>query len=409
MGSSAGPYQMDREPGAPFGMFNLAKFRAEVRSRVDVARTGADTGGSALYMNTTAYDSPPPRTAGTYSRGSQSADRVHMESRMLSRDGDEAYEKLHRRAESTLGHSHFPPLESKDTSAQRSASSLDVVRAPRSMPFLSPDHRTGRLQWTNPEKWYAMTKYSAQNHAQIAAVRNQTHRPAMPTLPSQSPFSLPPSRINKFSDISSNPRLIDGKKKKRRSDETSPATAKVGIAKFGHMRKCQNPFTEGWKVATFKPAREKLVPYTAKIKKWIKGAGYGFIDLDGQTIFVHQSAVRGGQPLQAEDRVVFNLQSGITGRRGLPEAQNVIKEDPEDDKKPASEADKSKSKVADTEDDIEYTWREVYHQRWDNGTLSDWFYPRDLDKTPQEEPWQRPKHMPENMVCSRASLLGWRL
>ena len=104
MGSSAGPYQMDREPGAPFGVFNLAKFRAEVRTRVDVARAaqGADVGSSS-YMNTSAYDSPPPRTAVTsHSRGSQSVDRVHLGSRLVSRDGDEAYEKMHRRAESTV-------------------------------------------------------------------------------------------------------------------------------------------------------------------------------------------------------------------------------------------------------------------------------------------------------------------
>ena len=388
---------MDREPGAPFGMFNLAKFRAEVRSRVDVARTGADTAGSASYMNTTAYDSPPPRTGGTHSRGSQSADRVHLESRMLSRDGDEAFEKMQRRAESTLGHSHFPPLESKEASAQRSVSSLDVIRAPRSSSFLSPDpFKPDRLQWTTPEKWYSLSKYSAQNHAQLSEVRNQTQRPALPTMPSQNPFSLPPSRINKFSDVSPNPRLIDSKKKKRRSDESLPMTAKVGIAKFGHMRKCQNPFTEGWKVATFKPAREKLVPYTARVKKWIKGANYGFIDLDGQTIFVHQSAVRGGQSLRTGDKVVFHLQSGITGRRGLPEAQNVIKEDPGADD--GSTGDAVNLKQADPDDEIEYTWREVYDKRWDSGTLSDWFYPRDLDKTQQEAAWQRPANMPEDMV-----------
>ena len=99
MGSSAGPYQMDREPGAPFGVFNLAKFRAEVRSRVHVARS-ANT--DEAYMNASAYDSPPPRTATAHSRGSQSFNRVHLESRLLSRDGDEAYEKLQRRAESTV-------------------------------------------------------------------------------------------------------------------------------------------------------------------------------------------------------------------------------------------------------------------------------------------------------------------
>ena len=324
MGSSAGPYQMDREPGAPFGMLNLAKFRAEVRSRVDDART-ADTTANAPYMNTSAYNSPPPRAE--YSRGSMSVDRTNIESRMLSRDGDEAYEKLHRRAESALAHSQFPPVGAKEAAEGRSVSSLDVVRAPRSSSFLSADpFRPDRLQWTNPEKWYALSDYSAQNNSQLDNVRNQAHRPALPTFPSQSPFSMAPSRINKFSDISPNPRLIDGKKKKRHSDESPLKNSKVGLAKFGHMRKCQNPFTEGWKVATFKPAREKMVPYTANVKKWVKGAGYGFIDLDGQDIFVHHSEVRCDKPLVAGDTVIFQLSSGLVGRRGIAEAHNVTLE-----------------------------------------------------------------------------------
>jgi cold shock CspA family protein len=325
MGSSAGPYQMDREPGAPFGVFNLAKFRAEVRSRVDVARKAGDAAGSSSYMNTGAYDAPPPRTAGTaHSHGSQS---VNLESRLLSRDADEAMEKMQRRAESTLSHARFPPLDSKDAS-RRSTSSLDVVRAPRSSAFMAPDpFKHDRMQWTTPEKWYSLSQHSAQNNSHLPVARNQTQRPAMPTKPSENPFSCPPARINKFSDISPNPRLIDGKKKKRRGDESSPKAAKVGLAKFGHMRKCQNPFTEGWKVATFKPAREKLVPYTACVKKWIKGSGYGFIDLDGQEIFVHQSEVKSGKPLKPGESVTFLLHSGVTGRRGLPEAHKVVPDD----------------------------------------------------------------------------------
>ena len=331
MSSAAGPYQMDREPGAPFGVFNLAKFRAEVRSRVDVARNAAaDEASGSSYMNTRAYDSPPPRTAGTaHSQASIGSQSVNLESRLMSRDADEAMEKMQRRAESTMSHARFPPLDSKDASTRRSTSSLDVVRAPRSSAFLAPDpFKPDRMQWTTPEKWYALSQHSAQNNSQLEVVRNQTQRPAMPTLPSENPFSCPPARINKFSDISPNPRLIDGRKKKRRSDEGSKkgATA-VGLAKFGHMRKCQNPFTEGWKVATFKPAREKLVPYTARVKKWIKGAGYGFIDLDGQEIFVHLSEVKSGQPLKAGDSVTFLLHSGVTSKRGLPEAHNVVPDD----------------------------------------------------------------------------------
>lgn len=216
-------------------------------------------------------------------------------------------------------------MDSKGASTRRSVSSLDVVRAPRSSSFLAPDpFKQDRLQWTTPEKWYALSAHSAQNTSHISTVRNQTQRPALPTMPSQNPFSCPPARINKFSDISPNPRLIDGKKKKKRNDDGSPKAAKVGIAKFGHMRKCQNPFTEGWKVATFKPARTNMVPYTAEVKKWVKGAGYGFIDLDGQEVFVHLSEVRSGKPLKKSDKVVFQLQSGLTGRRGLPEAYHVV-------------------------------------------------------------------------------------
>lgn len=83
MSSAAGPFQMDREPGAPFGVFNLAKFRAEVRSRVDVARKAAadETAGSSSYMNTRAYDSPPPRTADTtHSQASISSQSISLES-----------------------------------------------------------------------------------------------------------------------------------------------------------------------------------------------------------------------------------------------------------------------------------------------------------------------------------------
>ena len=317
---------MEREAGAPFGVFNLAKFRAEVRSRVSVARAGEESG---MYMSTSAYDSPP-RTSTAYSKGSRSANRVAVENRLMSRDGDEAYEKLQRRAESTLAHAHFPPMDSKGGSAtRRSASSLDVVRAPRSFAFLAPDPlKPDNLMWTQPEKWYALTPHSAQNRSNISEVRNQTMRPAMATMPSQSPFSAPPSRINKFSDISPNPRLIDGKKKKKASDD-QPKASKVSIAKHGHMRKCQDPFTQGWQIATFKPAREKMVPYIAEIKHWDEGAGYGSIDLDGLDVFVHHSEVKMGQdrPLKKGDRVRFQLQSGLTGRRGIPEALNVARDD----------------------------------------------------------------------------------
>ena len=88
-----------------------------------------------------------------------------------------------------------------------------------SFAFLAPDPlKPDNLRWTQPQKWYALTPHSAQNRSNISEVRNQTMRPAMATMPSQSPFSAPPSRINKFSDISPNPRLIDGKKKKKGDD-----------------------------------------------------------------------------------------------------------------------------------------------------------------------------------------------
>jgi hypothetical protein len=173
-----------------------------------------------------------------------------------------------------------------------------------------------------PEKWYALTAHSAQSHSMLREHREQTNKPLAYTKPSDNPYSIPPARVNKFHDISPNPRLLDPTKKKKSSHHNSDGSGahkgvhishgenrdpgspdpgeksnrpnggkKEGAPSFGLICKCNNPFTEGWKIATFKPAREKLVPYTATVKKFWKHRGYGFLDYRGQEVFVHMNDV----------------------------------------------------------------------------------------------------------------------
>lgn len=178
------------------------------------------------------------------------------------------------------------------------------------------------IRWNQPEKWYALTKYSAQSSSMLEDHRNQANRPLLGTKPSENPYSLPPSRINRFSDVCPNPRLIDGKHKKKNQDSEGTSPKKVGIARFGHLRKCNIPFTEGWKRATFKPAKEKLVPYRGKVKNWYPNRGYGFISLavDGQEVFVHKDDIVVPGEFDVGKKVVFEM--NLYGRRG-PEARNV--------------------------------------------------------------------------------------
>lgn len=61
------------------------------------------------------------------------------------------------------------------------------------------------------------------------------------------------------------------------------------------------------------------------IRKWV--TSYGFISADGEDkeIFVHQSEVKGGQPLREGQRVTFDVKDDVRG----PKATNValIEED----------------------------------------------------------------------------------
>mmetsp|Transcript_64339 Transcript_64339/g.153460 ORF Transcript_64339/g.153460 Transcript_64339/m.153460 type:complete len:517 (+) Transcript_64339:42-1592(+) len=321
-----------RAPGQPFGVLNLAKFRAEVQNRVNVAReaTMSTTVGSKVdYMMSDAYDSPPPRTSGTATSG-----RIALEQRLLEQTGDEAYEKMQKRllarSEPSPLSLRSPETHSKHRSggdspekleSRRSRSSLEVIHAPKAFYHLKQDPvHSDRAGWVQPEKWYALTAHSAQTHAKVAATRDQTARPLLPTSPSQHPYSLPPSRINKFSDVSPNPRLIDGRRAKKNvhKEERDPkekASPHRADPRFGMVRKCNNPFTQGWKVATFKPARDKLVPYRGTVSKYSKSGGYGTIDLDGHEVFVHQNEVIHPEGLRKGQVVLLELNSH--GRRGL--------------------------------------------------------------------------------------------
>ena len=103
-------------------------------------------------------------------------------------------------------------------------------------------------------------------------------------------------------------RLVEDKRRKKRSQRSdkgreeeeeggvngirSRSPPRNGIPLHGYMRKCNNPFTEGWKVATFKPAREKLVPYMCSVRKFWKDRGYGFLDYRGQQVFVHVNDIK---------------------------------------------------------------------------------------------------------------------
>lgn len=228
-----------------------------------------------------------------------------------------------------------PNGDAKETPGlrRRARSSLEVVRAPRSFSYITEDPlHPGMQAYKVPEKWYSLSQHSAQAGASVIRNREQTHKPVNPTRPSENPYSAPPSRINHFHDICPNPRLVEDKrKKKRRGDHEkakdhegggdSRSPPKAGVPMFGYMRKCNNPFTEGWKIATFKPAREKLVPYICKVRKFWKDRGYGFLDYRGQEVFVHVNDIKVQGGILAEDsKVVCEIYPH--SRRGL-EARNV--------------------------------------------------------------------------------------
>ena len=145
-------------------------------------------------------------------------------------------------------------------------------------------------------------------------------------------------------------------------------------------------------MATFKPAREKLVPYTARVKKWITGAGYGLIDLDGQEIFVHQSEVRGGEPLKKDQRVVFQLSSGLTGRRGLPEAHNVV---PDDGKKHIPEG------ISDKEYEDLVSRRKLDEDLRGMFDTSFWKYPKSEETLPTSEGGLTEEALHERHIVSK--------
>jgi len=211
---------------------------------------------------------------------------------------------------------------------------------------VAEDQELGEKAFKVPEKWYSLTEHSAQTLADVWRHREQSHAPLAPTRPSLNPYSMPASRINKFHDIAPNPRLVEDMetKRKRRTqharakdgDEAEAGSSrggrsppKAGIPLFGYMRKCNNPFTEGWKVATFKPAREKLVPYLCTVRKFWKDRGYGFLDYRGSQVFVHVNDIKvQGGVLQEGQKVVCEIyphaRKGVQARNVVLDTQDTV-------------------------------------------------------------------------------------
>jgi hypothetical protein len=169
------------------------------------------------------------------------------------------------------------------------SSSRIIVSPARSFSHLDVDaEHLDRLKWVLPEKWYALTKHSAQSHSPIRQHRDQTDAPLQATKPTENPYSLTPAFLNRFSDISPNPKLNDNSPKVRHKPTASASTIppfkgpSCVVNSFGLMRKCHNPFNEGWKLKTFKPAREKLVPYEAKVSKVYNDRGFGYLEYQRQ-------------------------------------------------------------------------------------------------------------------------------
>ena len=163
-----------------------------------------------------------------------------------------------------------------------------IVSPARSFIHLEVDaERLDRLKWVLPEKWYALTKYSAQSHSPLKQHREQSEAPLHATRPTENPYSMPPAFLNRFSDISPNPKLNDNSPKARHKPNATTSTissfkGSCMVNSFGLMRKCHNPFNEGWKLKTFKPAREKLVPYEAKVSKVFRDRGFGYLEYQRQ-------------------------------------------------------------------------------------------------------------------------------
>jgi hypothetical protein len=166
-----------------------------------------------------------------------------------------------------------------------------IVSPARSFGHLEVDTgRMDRLTWVQPEKWYSLTEHSAQWQSPVRQHRESTNLPMRATKPSDNPYSLPPARINKFSDISPNPKLQEGSPKfKHRGNASaqSPAYLKSSshnqvVSSKGLVRKCHNPFNEGWKLRTFKPTKERLVPYEGKVTKLFQDRGFGFLEYQRQ-------------------------------------------------------------------------------------------------------------------------------
>lgn len=71
-------------------------------------------------------------------------------------------------------------------------------------------------------------------------------------------------------------------------------------------------------VVSIKEVRKVL---KGKVKRWLNGRGYGFIEPEegGEDVFVHRSEVHGTYELRESQRVKFEVQSTSRG----PEAINV--------------------------------------------------------------------------------------
>uniref|UniRef100_A0A7S4L265 CSD domain-containing protein n=1 Tax=Guillardia theta TaxID=55529 RepID=A0A7S4L265_GUITH len=279
------------------GIFNLEKFRSEVKGRVKLVREAQEEGRLSINYIRNEY--------------SHALAKRHVASSVSNHEDG---------AETAVQHQ-----PSSSPSKHKKLTSLDPKRGiPPTSSFLVDDPlRAGRLQWVHPEKWYSLTPLSAQSSCDIEDIRYQYHKPRLPPRPSESPYSALPTRVLE------NPVKVETKTRKKKGASHYADTSsshKVPVKTFGHMRKCQNPFNEGWKIATFKPIDERLIPYRAVVKKWIPQSKYGFLDWDGQEVFVHKSQVMDND-LQVGEHVLFEVNT--LGKHQL-EAKNVRKYNGED-------------------------------------------------------------------------------
>lgn len=170
-----------------------------------------------------------------------------------------------------------------------------IISPARSFAYLDVDQeKLDRLSWVIPEKWYSLTPNSAQSQSPVRPHREQPVAPLKATKPSENPYSTPPSLVNRFSDVSPNPKLIDdvSKHKHRASTSTVSVNSSCLVNSNGLMRKCHNPFNEGWKLKTFRPARERLVPYEAKVSKFYNDRDFGYLEYQRQVFCRTKMAVK---------------------------------------------------------------------------------------------------------------------